>query len=82
MSQYPDPENKNNTFYFRLVGVFHALYTVKLSDKYKNILKEMRWNDAYLILGLKDKYMGNYNINATHISIVAIHVGVVDMHTL
>ena len=45
--------------YFRLVVVFYALYTVQLSDKYENILKEMNWNYAYLILGLEDQYMGN-----------------------
>ena len=42
----------------------------------------MCWNDAYLILGLKDQYMGNYHNNVTHISSVAVHVGIVDIHTL
>ena len=41
------------------MGVFHALYTFQLSDKYDNILKEMSWNDAYLIFGLEDQYMVN-----------------------
>ena len=42
----------------------------------------MRWNDAYMILGMEDQYVGKYNNNATHISIVLIHVGMVDMYTL
>ena len=64
------------------MGVFHALYTMKLSDRYEKVLKEMYWNDAYLILGLEDKYVGNYNNNATQISSFAMHVGMVDMHSL
>ena len=55
---------------------------MKLGDIYENVFKEMCWNDTYLILGLEDKYLVNYNNNATHISIVTIHVGVVDTHTL
>ena len=43
---------KTQTGFFRLVGVLHALYTVKLSDKYENVLKDVHWNNAYLILGL------------------------------
>ena len=58
------------------------MYTAKSSDKYENTLKEMRWNDAYMILGLEDQYMGNYNNNATHISTLAMHFGMVDMYTL
>ena len=41
------------------MGVFHALYTFQLSDKYDNILKEMSWNDAYLIPGMGYQYVGN-----------------------
>ena len=59
VSQYPDIKNTNGKIYFPLVGVFHALYTVQLSDKYENLLKEMRWNDAYLILDLEYQYMVN-----------------------
>ena len=62
--------------------VFQTMYTVKLSDKYENVLNEICWYDAYLIIGLEDKYVRNYNNNSTHISSVEIHVGVVDMHTL
>ena len=68
--------------YSRKVGVFHTLYNVQLSDKHENALKEICWNDAYLILGVEYQYMGNYNNNATHISNVEMHVGMVDMHTL
>ena len=64
------------------MGVCHALYTLKLSDKYENVLKEMRWKYLYLIIGLEDQYMGNYNNNVAHISSVSMHAGVVDMHTL
>ena len=64
------------------MGVFRALYTVQLSDKYENALKEMCWNDAYLVLGLEYQYVGNYNNNATQISSVVMHVGVVDIHTV
>ena len=49
------------------MGVLHALYNVQLSDKYENKLKDMRWNNAYLILGLEDQYVGNYNNNKIHI---------------
>ena len=42
----------------------------------------MCWNDAYMILGLEDHYVGNLQNNATHISSVSIHVGMVDRHTL
>ena len=55
---------------------------MELSDKYENVLNEMRQNDAYLIIGMEDQYMGNYNKNATHISSVEMHVGIVDMHIL
>ena len=44
-------------FSFHLVVVFHAPYTVKLSDKYEIVLKEIRCNYVYLVLGLKDKYV-------------------------
>ena len=64
------------------MGVFHALYTVKISDRYENALKDMRWNDTYLVFGMEDQYVGNYNNNAKHISSVVMHVGMVDMHTL
>ena len=69
-------------FYFSLVGVFHALHNMQLSDKHENLLKYMCWNDAYLILGLEYQYMGNCPTNATQISIVAMYVATVDMHTL
>ena len=67
---------------FHLVGVFHTLYTFQSSDNYENILKEMRWNNAYIILGLEDLYVGNYNNKEKHISSVAMHVGMLDIHTL
>ena len=35
------------------------MYIVQLSDKYEKLLKEMCWNDAYLILGLEYQYMVN-----------------------
>ena len=41
---------------FRIFVVFHALYTVQIRDKYENVLKEMSWNDAYLVLGLEDHF--------------------------
>ena len=41
------------------MGVLHALYTLQLSDKYENLLKEMRLNNVYLILSLEDQYVGN-----------------------
>ena len=40
----------------------------------------MCWNDAYLILGLEDQWVGTLHNNLTHISSVAMHVGMVDMH--
>ena len=54
---------------------------MQFSDKYENVFKKIHWNDDYLILGLEDKYVGNYNINATHIYSAAMHVGMVDMNT-
>ena len=42
----------------------------------------MRWNNTYLIIGLDNQYVGKYNNNATHISIVEMYAGMVDMHTL
>ena len=41
------------------MDVLHALYIVQLSDEYENLLKDICWNDADLILGLEDQYMGN-----------------------
>ena len=64
------------------MGVFRELCTVRLSDNYEKILKEICWNDAYLILGSEDQYVGNWHNNATHIFIVAMHVWMADMHTL
>ena len=64
------------------MGIFHALYNVQLSDKYENVLKDMCWNDDYLILSLEVQYMGNYNNNVTRISSVETYVWMVDMHTL
>ena len=64
------------------MGIFHELYTMKLSDKYGTALKEMCWNDAYLILGLEYQYVGNHNNNGTQIYSVEIHAEIVDMHTL
>ena len=55
--------------------IFHALYTLQLSDKYEKVLKDMHW-----IIGLGDKYMGNYNNNITHISSVVMNVVMVYMH--
>ena len=42
----------------------------------------MRWNYAYLIIGLEDQCMGNLNNNEKHICVVAMHVGMVDTYTL
>ena len=42
----------------------------------------MCWNYAHLIIVLEDEYVGNYNRNATKIPSMAMHVGMVDMHTL
>ena len=58
------------------------MYTVQISDKDENLLKEMIWNNDYLILGLEGQYMGIKKNNTTHISSVEIHAGMVDMHTL
>ena len=55
---------------------------MQIGDKCENVLKEMSWNGAYLVIGLEDQYVENQNNNATHISSVEIHVGVVYMHTL
>ena len=81
VAQKLDLVNEGETVSFHLVGIFHALYNLQLSDKYEKLLKEVRWNDAYLILGLEHQYVGNYHNNATHISSVVMHVGMVDMHT-
>ena len=35
-----------------------------------------------MILGLEDQFMGNRHNKATHIYSVAMHVGMVDIHTL
>ena len=51
-----------NTMYkipFYPVGVFHALYNVKLRDKHENVLTDMCWNDAFIILGLEDQDVGS-----------------------
>ena len=69
-------------FYFLPVELFHALNNVQLSDKYEELLKDMCWNDAYVILGLEDQYVGNYNNNTSHISSLEMHVRMVDMRTL
>ena len=69
-------------FSFRLVGIFYEIYNVQISDKYENVLKDMCWNDAYLILGLKDQYLIYRHNKATQTFSVAIHVGLIDMHTL
>ena len=52
------------------------------SDNYENVLKEMCWNYAYLIVGLEDQYVVNFNNSSTHISSVEIPVGMVGMHKL
>ena len=39
-------------------------------------------NDVDLILGLEDKYMGNWNNIVTQISSVAMQIGMVEMHRL
>ena len=36
----------------------------------------------YLIIDMEEQYVGNWNNNATHISSVEIHIGMVDMHIL
>ena len=82
MEQNPNFVNTNDKFYFRPGGIFHALYHYKLSDKYENVLKGVCWNNAYLVIGLEDKYVGNFLNNTTHIFIMEMHVGIVDMHTL
>ena len=82
VAQTPDLVNTNYNFYFCPVGVFHTLNNVQLSDKYEILLKEMCWNDAYLILGQYDQYVGNYNNNERHISSVEIHIWVLDIHIL
>ena len=82
MAHNPNLVNTYDRFYFRPVGLLHALYNVKLSDKYENLLKDMCWNDFYLILVMKYQYVGNWHNNITHISSVEMHVGMVDMSTL
>ena len=72
---------KHNCFPFNIVGIFHTLYTVQLSDKYENVLKEMRWNYSYLTLVTEDQYVVNYNKNSTHIYSVEMNVGMLNMHT-
>ena len=42
----------------------------------------MCWNDAYLIIGMEDQYIGNFDNNSTQISSVAMYAGMVDMHAL
>ena len=68
--------------YFHLVGVFHAIYTIQLSGKYEKVLRDICWNDAYLILGPTDQYLVNYNNTTTQIFSVTMHVGMMDMYTL
>ena len=58
------------------------MYKVQLSGRYENVLKDMHWSYPYLVLSQEYQYMGNYNNNAIHISSVAMHVGMVDMHIL
>ena len=74
--------NKNDKHYLHLVGVFYELYNVPFSDKYESILKDMCCNDYYMIIGMEDQYVGNWHNNSTHISSVAMHVGMVDIHKL
>ena len=59
VAQNPNFVNTNGNFSFHPVFVFHALYNVKLSNKHENVLKEVCWNDSYLIIGLKYQYMVN-----------------------
>ena len=54
---------------------------MQLSDKYLNVLKEIGWNDAYLILGQEYQYEGYLQNKTTHISSMAMNVGIVDMNT-
>ena len=42
----------------------------------------MCWNDAYLIIALEDQYVRYLHNNATQISSVEMHGGMVDTHTL
>ena len=39
----------------------------------------MCWNDAYLILGMGDQYLGNCHNNTTQIYSLAMYVGMADM---
>ena len=61
-------------------SIGRSLYTVQLNDKFEKVLKEVCWNDAYLILSMEDQYMVNWYNNATHIYCVKMHVVMVDMH--
>ena len=49
------------------MGVFHALYTLQLSDKHVKALKDMSLNGVYIIIGMEDQCVGNKNKNETHI---------------
>ena len=42
----------------------------------------MCFNDACMILGLRDQYVGDRHKNTTHIYSVKVHDVMVDMHTL
>ena len=53
---------------------------MKLRNKYENVFKEMCWNDAYMILGMEDQYVGNCHNNATHISSVVFKHSRVDLY--
>ena len=81
VTQFPDLVKKNYTFSLHLVGIFHEMYNMQLSDKYENILRYMCLNYDCLIIGMEDQYLGNWNNNETHILSVEMHVGIMDMHT-
>ena len=55
---------------------------VQFSDKFENLLKEMWWNNAYLVLGLDDQFMGKFHNSAKQISSEEMHIGMVDIHGL
>ena len=66
VSQNPNSVNTNNKFYFNPVGVFCELYNVQFSGKHENVMKEMYWNNYYLVPGLEYQYVGNCNNNAPY----------------
>ena len=82
MAHIWDHSNTSKTFFSGRVEFFHALPNMRLIDKHENILQEIFWDDAYLILDLGYQYVGNFHNNVTRISSVTMCVGMVDRHTL